>query len=68
MIAGLLLGIVGAAVVARFLQAQLFGVTASDISTYMIALAVIAMAGLLASWLPAHKASVSNPSEVMRAD
>jgi ABC-type antimicrobial peptide transport system permease subunit len=46
----------------------LFGVSALDTSTYILALAVIAAAGLVASWLPARKASQSNPLEVMRAE
>ena len=67
-IAGVLLGIAGATIVARFLQTQLFGVSAFDAQTYAIAITVIAGAGLLASRVPARKASVSNPLEVIRAD
>jgi predicted permease len=66
--AGLALGIAGAAVASRFLESLLFGVSALDTSTYILALAVIAAAGLVASWLPARKASQSNPLEVMRAE
>jgi len=66
--AGIALGIAGAAVTGRFLESQLFGVSAVDVPTYAIALAVIAAAGLLASWLPARKASVSNPLEIIRTE
>jgi ABC-type antimicrobial peptide transport system permease subunit len=63
--AGITLGIVGAAVAARLLQSQLFGVTALDLPTYLVAMTVIAIAGLAASWVPARRASVSNPLEVI---
>jgi putative ABC transport system permease protein len=66
--AGLALGIAGAAIAGRFLESLLFGVSALDIPTYVIALAVIALAGLLASWLPGRKASKSNPLEIIRAE
>jgi putative ABC transport system permease protein len=68
LIAGLALGIAGAAMAGRFIESQLFGVSPFDIPTYLIALAVIVAAGLLASWLPARRASMSNPLEVMRAE
>jgi len=68
LVAGLALGIAGAAMAARFLKSQLFGVSAFDVPTYIVALAVIAASGLLASWLPARKASMANPLEVMRAE
>jgi putative ABC transport system permease protein len=65
---GVLTGIAGAALVARLLRSQLFGVTATDVPTYLVALAVIILAGLAASWLPAAKASTANPLEIMRAE
>ncbi|HEY2381770.1 MAG TPA: hypothetical protein VGK48_11385 [Terriglobia bacterium] len=41
MIGGLANGAVIAGLVARYLQSQLFGVTAFDISTYLIAMAIL---------------------------
>lgn len=67
-IAGLAVGTIAAGLVAQFLKSQLFGVSPLDILTYAIALAVIGLAGLMASWLPARKASASNPLEVMRTE
>jgi len=66
LVAGLTIGVAIAGMVAQFLQSQLFGVTAFDISTYMIAMAVITIACSLASWLPARKAASSNVLDVMR--
>lgn len=67
-IAGLTIGVVIAGMVAQFLQSQLFGVSAFDISTYAIAIAVITVACSLASWLPARKATAANALDVMRAE
>jgi putative ABC transport system permease protein len=66
--AGLLLGVAGASVLVGFLRNQLFGVTAFDIPTYAIAMAVIALAAFTASWFPARRASQSNPLDVLRTD
>lgn len=67
-VAGLTVGVAGAALAARLLQSQLFGVTAHDIPTYAISVAVILFAGLVASLLPARKASAANPLDIMRAE
>jgi ABC-type antimicrobial peptide transport system permease subunit len=64
--AGLTAGVAAAALVASLLESQLFGVTAFDVPTYVAAIVVIAAAGLLASWLPARKASATNPLDVIR--
>ena len=68
LMAGVAVGIVIAGTVAQFLQSQLFGVTAFDLPTYVIALATISIAGLCAVWLPARHASLSNPLDVIRSE
>jgi putative ABC transport system permease protein len=67
-VAGLAVGIAGAALAARLLEAQLFGVTAYDIPTYIVSIAVILCAGLIASLLPAHRASALNVLNIIRAE
>ena len=67
-IAGLTIGVVIAGMVAQLLQSQLFGVSAFDVSTYAIAIAVITAACSLASFLPARKATASNMLDVMRTE
>jgi predicted permease len=67
-VAGLIIGLAGAAISSRFLQSQLFGVTPYDIPTYLFSISIIVAAGVLASWLPARKAAASNPLDVLRAD
>jgi ABC-type antimicrobial peptide transport system permease subunit len=61
-------GLAGAAMLARLLKTQLFGVTSLDVPRYAIAIWVIITAGLLASWMPARRAAASNPMDIMRVD
>jgi predicted permease len=66
--AGIAAGLVGASVAARFLQAQLFGVSARDAVSYLGAAAAIAAAALMASWLPARRAAAISPIDAIRAE
>jgi predicted permease len=65
---GLSIGVIIAVMVAQYLQSQLFGVAAFDVSTYLIATAVILVACSFASWLPARTAAASNALDVIRAE
>ncbi|WP_109484757.1 ABC transporter permease [Occallatibacter savannae] len=51
---------------ARGIQSQLFGLSASDPLTYAIAMAAIAAMTILASWLPALRASRVDPLVALR--
>jgi predicted permease len=66
--AGLIIGTTIAGTAARLLQSQLFGVGPFDIWTYLIAMAVIAAACAMASWLPGRRAAASNVMDVIRSD
>jgi predicted permease len=67
-ILGILLGSVAAAALTRALESLLFGVPAIHLPTYaMTALLMIGVA-LLASYLPARRASVVDPMSALRAD
>ncbi len=70
---GMVLGLLGLAggfllslLVSRALQGLLYGVQALDPMTYLLAPALLTGVGLLASLLPALKASRVHPSEVLR--
>jgi putative ABC transport system permease protein len=67
-VVGLSIGVGLAVTVAQYLQSQLFGVGAFDISTYLIAAAVVTLACSFASWLPARTAAAANALDVIRAD
>lgn len=65
---GLAAGLVSSLVLARFLEAYVFGITARDPVTLMSAVTVIASCVLLASLAPALRAARVDPNEVLRAE
>jgi ABC-type antimicrobial peptide transport system permease subunit len=66
--AGLLLGVSAAAAFTRFMQALLFGITPLDPVTFTAMPTILAAAALLATYLPASRATRVDPVETMRAD
>jgi putative ABC transport system permease protein len=66
--AGLLIGAMLALVMTRAMQRVLFDVPASDPVTYVIVALVLAVTGAAASWLPAYRASRTDPAVVLRAE
>jgi predicted permease len=65
---GLSIGLALAWAGTRALQNVLYGVTAGDPSTYVAVVGLLATVALLASYLPAHRASRTDPISVLRAD
>ena len=63
---GLGIGLVGSFALTRMMQAQLFGVSASDPLTFVVVIAVLGAVALLACWLPARRAAAVNPIEALR--
>jgi len=63
---GLAIGTVAAAASASALNALLFGVDRLDLPVYALAILVIAVIGVLASWLPARQAATTPPGIILR--
>jgi ABC-type antimicrobial peptide transport system permease subunit len=63
---GLVVGLVGALAVTRFLQSMLFGVTASDPFVLMGVSVVVGLVALLACLIPARRASRIDPLVALR--
>jgi putative ABC transport system permease protein len=63
---GIILGLAGALAATRLMAALLFGVGASDISTYMSVIALLGGAALLASFIPARRAMQVDPMVALR--
>ncbi|HEX6899972.1 MAG TPA: ABC transporter permease [Thermoanaerobaculia bacterium] len=64
-LAGLAVGVAGAAAASRVLSSLLYGVTATDPATFAGVLVVLAVAALLASWVPARRAARVDPSRAL---
>jgi predicted permease len=67
-IAGILLGLLGAFASLRLVARFLFGVPPIDIPVLVAASALLAIVGTLASWLPALRASRTDPATTLRAE
>jgi hypothetical protein len=65
---GLVLGALGGALVTRALESLLYGVSRADPITWVGATVALAMAGLVASLVPASRATLVDPVTAIRAD
>ena len=65
---GLLLGVPGALLAGHYLQSQLYEVNGYDVSTLLGAFAMLALSALLASALPARRASSVEPMQALRTE
>jgi putative ABC transport system permease protein len=64
---GIVAGLAGALAMTRLLSAMLFGVSATDLTTYVVACGVLGLSALLASIIPARRALAVDPVTAVRA-
>jgi len=65
---GVALGIGGAAMLSRYLEGLLFGVTPFDTVTYAVAALTFALVALVAAYGPARRATQLDPLVALRAE
>ena len=65
---GLAIGLVGALVLTRVMEAILFNVSPTDPATYAGVTVFLLAIGILATYLPARRAAGVDPAEALRAD
>lgn len=65
---GVGIGVIAAAVLTQSMKSLLFGIGPHDLPTYVLVPAVLIAAALLASYLPARRASNIDPVQALRAD
>lgn len=65
---GLALGIPVTLLAGHYLQSQLFGIKGYDMATLLGACGVLALAALIASLVPARRASAIDPMQALRAE
>jgi ABC-type antimicrobial peptide transport system permease subunit len=63
---GIVLGLVIGAWASRFVVTLLYGLEPGDPATLIASAATLALVGACAGWLPAHRASRLDPTEVLR--
>jgi ABC-type antimicrobial peptide transport system permease subunit len=66
--AGVTLGLAGAFACTRVLQKLLFDLSPTDPVTYLAAVVLLGVAAVVASWVPARRASSVDPMVALRAD
>ena len=66
--AGIGIGLGAAAAMTRVMAALLFGVDPIDPATMVAAAIVLALVGIIASWIPAYRASGVDPAQALRSD
>jgi ABC-type antimicrobial peptide transport system permease subunit len=67
-VVGIVLGLAGSLALTRFIAGQLFSVAPSDPSTYALVSASLFGIGLLASLLPALRATLVDPVDTLRQE
>jgi predicted permease len=65
---GLVIGIAGALMLSRALQASLFGITGNDLASYAGACVLLAITAVIACWRPTRRATLVNPVTALRTE
>jgi predicted permease len=67
-LAGVTIGLTGALLLSRSMTAVLYDVTPTDPVTFSVVTALLLGTAVLASWIPARRASRVDPAEVLRSE
>ena len=65
---GIVLGAAGAFALTRLMKSLLFGVAPTDLLTFVVVCVALGMVALVASYLPARKATKVNPLVALRKE
>lgn len=63
-----MVGLIGAWGASRVLASLLYGVSATDPTTYAVTAGALAFVALVASWLPARRATRLDPVRALKAE
>ena len=67
-IIGVAIGLAGSFALTRYMQSLMFGISALDATTFLLVSGILAAIAIMASYLPARRASLINPLEALRAE
>lgn len=65
-VAGVVIGLIGAFIVTRALSSLLFGVSATDMTTFLTVAVILATVAIMASYFPARRAALVDPMGALR--
>ena len=65
---GITVGIVGALYLTRFMRSMLYDVRSTDVATFALIVALVTISAVAAAWLPARRASRTDPMGVLRRE
>jgi putative ABC transport system permease protein len=65
---GLAIGVVGAVLLSRFLRSLLYGVSATDPTTFVVVAAMLLAVAVVACWVPARRATRIDPLVALRTE
>ena len=65
---GLVVGIAGASLLTRSVESFLFGVSPMDVQTYVTVTGILVMVAIVATLVPARRATTVHPIEVLKAE
>jgi putative ABC transport system permease protein len=65
---GAVLGSIGAWAAGKLIETRLFGVEGRDVRTVAISVSVVMIIAIVASWIPARRASLTSPLESLRSE
>ncbi len=65
---GLALGLAGALALTKLMSSILYGVSNTDVVTFVSVPALLALVSVVACWIPARRATRVDPIEVLRAE
>ena len=65
---GLGLGVAGALVLTKLMSSILYGVSSTDVMTFVSVPVLLALVSVVACWIPARRATRVDPIEVLRAE
>ena len=65
---GLALGLAGALMLTKLMSSILYGVSSTDVMTFVSVPVLLALVSVVACWIPARRATRVDPIEVLRAE
>jgi putative ABC transport system permease protein len=67
-LSGVAIGLAGALLLTRVMESLLYGVSATDLVTYVVISVILGMVAMVASYIPARRATKVDPMAALRCE